>query len=317
MNPIAGGVARHGELAESVRKTETYAAGLHAKSFNTVSVQTHYTSAPGHASQIVAELVETPREGELVIVSAGGDGTHGEVVRVLVPAAEKIDATVIRLPMGTGNDGADAPTFAEACGLLTFGTRLTGVPFVRVTEATGQQHFAFNIASLGLDAYVTDVGNRLKRIVPGDIYKGVADVATLFYEPVIGIGETRARIEFPSGESDTLVGRFIIFALGASGHRSYGDGKAVLPGADNLCAIETVGLRRKLQLKSLLYDGRHTGEPEVTMRNCRRVELHYDGKVPMQLDGEGVWLTPESFPITMEVAEAPIGRLTLNGEGPG
>lgn len=315
VNPVAGGVARHATLAASVQITETYAAGLHAKSFGAVSVRTHYTTAPGHASQIVAELVAKPRDGELVVVSAGGDGTHGEVLRVLVDAAEPIDATAIRLPMGTGNDGADAPTFAEACGLLTFGTRLTGVPFVRVTEATGRRHYAFNIASLGLDAYVTDVGNRLKRIVPGDIYKGVADVATLFYEPVFGIRESRALLETSSGERETVAGRFIIFAFGATGRRSYGDGKTVLPGEENLCAIETVGLRRKLELKSLLYAGRHTAEPEVTMRSCRRLELHYDGKVPMQLDGEGVWLTADSFPLTMEVSKAPIGRLTMNGTG--
>lgn len=275
------------------------------------------TERPGHASDIVSELLDRTDGKQLFIVSAGGDGTHGEVLSRLVDVPGTVDATAIRLPMGTGNDGADAASMSEACGLLTFGVRHAGLPYVHVSDAAGRSWDAFNIVSLGLDAFVTDIGNRLKRLVPGDIYKSIADVATLFYEPAVGIGITEAHLRLRDGTEEDVSGNFIIFAVGTSGNRSYGDGKKVLPGTENLCAIETAGLRRKLALKSLLYDGRHTAEPEVLMRECSFVRLEYPGRVAMQLDGEALWLDSGSFPLEMELRHAPIGRITLEPAGHG
>jgi diacylglycerol kinase family enzyme len=313
VNPVAGGVAKPGQLEHSVETIEAYAAGLHDKKLHAVRVTTHLTKEPGHARRIVAGLTADAGDHELVVVSAGGDGTHGEVLTALVEAPAGVDATAVRLPMGTGNDGADAPTFGEACGILRFGTLRRRLPFVRVTDARGRNHYAFNIVSLGLDAYVTVTGNKFKRVFPGDIYKAVADVSTLFYEPAIGIKEMSAEVHDGKRRIETISGRFIIFAVGATGHRNYGDGKAVLPGEENLCAIRTVGIRRKLTLKSLLYEGKHVEEPEVTMRRCTRVTIDYPGKIPMQLDGEGLWLSPDCFPLVFEVTHAAVGRLVLDG----
>jgi len=47
--------------------------------------------------------------------------------------------------------------------------------------------YSFNIASVGLDAFVADMTNRLKRILPGDSYRFWVDVATLFYDRVYDV----------------------------------------------------------------------------------------------------------------------------------
>ncbi|MDR3247767.1 MAG: acylglycerol kinase family protein, partial [Treponema sp.] len=71
------------------------------------------TAGPGDAGKAVAEWTDAEERGKekapfCLIVTAGGDGTSLEVLSALYRAPENVRErfAVLRLPLGTGNDGA-------------------------------------------------------------------------------------------------------------------------------------------------------------------------------------------------------------------
>lgn len=287
-----------------------------------LSVRFHVTHYVGHAREISNRLLSSPPAGPHLIVSAGGDGTHADVLSAFDAdgqATQAQDGTdpvyFVRLPFGTGNDGADAPDLAGVVRLLLGSAepRRTGKLVVRPKGMS--QFTGFNIASIGLDAYVAYLTNRLKGRFAGDLYKLIADVMTLLYERLVGAETMRVETVDDQGRGHELTGRFLLLALGVSGYRRYGGGKLVLPTYENLCAIEPLGLMGKLRLKALFYRGAHIHEPNVHMRAVRRITVHYERSIPLQIDGETVWLEPDNFPLEMKVLPprvpvlvAPVGR---------
>jgi diacylglycerol kinase family enzyme len=271
-----------------------------------VEVRFHRTERAGHARELATAIIATPPEPGSVrlVVSAGGDGTHNEVMSAAV-AAGMVRGTAdrrtwfFRFPLGTGNDGADTHSVPAACRVLSGGGRERTAGYLSVKRQDGEPLYGFNIASIGLDAYVALLTNRLKGSVPGDLYKLLADVMTLLYERIVGIGEMR--LQWGDGAGADLTRRFVLCALGVSGHRDYGDHKPILPGDDNLCAIETRGVVGKIRLKGQVYRGEHVAERGVHMAQATRVTIEYGARIPLQIDGETRWLEPDDFPLVMEV----------------
>ena len=262
------------------------------------AVRFHYTHYVGHAMELALEEAEE-HGSRLLLVSAGGDGTHGEVMRAALSIGQE-RAAVVRMPLGTGNDGADAPDLESAVAILTGKAIEQRAGHLRIEPTNLRTHYGFNIASIGLDAYIASVTNRLKRHFRGDLYKVVADVATLFYQQLVGVAPMTLSIA--SGETtEVLEGEYMLTAIGVSGNRMYGGGKRVLPGKENLCAIEPLGLLGKIKLKALFYEGAHVHEPTVTMREATDVRVEYSRRVPMQVDGESLWLSPDHFPVRFTV----------------
>ncbi|HUX50728.1 MAG TPA: diacylglycerol kinase family protein [Spirochaetia bacterium] len=330
VNPVAGRVARHHILTHELAVVRSFLDRLRTIYPNhnphdvlpAANTMLHISERPGNAALITRNIIDSmlPTGGAALaadaprrlLVSVGGDGTHEEVLSVLYQADPSVlqRLEIFRLPMGTGNDAADAGEVQEACELLYGGENSRRISALRV-QATGlDPFFSFNIASMGLDAFVTDVTNRLRGVVPGDTYKAIADVATLFYEPTFRRGPMEIRIESPEGSQETLSGRFVLLAMGVSGHRVYGGAKPVLPGDENLCIVSSVSVIRKIQLKKLFYSGTHVDQPETTMRKARRIVVQYDGKIPVQVDGESRWLHPEHFPVSIEILEPRVHVLT-------
>jgi len=307
LNYKAGGFTSRRRFAEHVRAVEQFVGELSesGRAPRETSAGIYFTEYRGHARDIAQEIVlgTNGDERRRLVISAGGDGTHGDLMSVFLHADPAIRERlcVFRMPFGTGNDGADAKTVYQACTLLATATTFSRANAVRVTAAGREPLYAFNIASIGIDAYVTDTTNKLKGLVPGDIYKVIADAATLFYEPVYKVRPMKLEFTDPSGARTELEGRFILLAVGTSGHREYGNGKRILPTEDNLCAIRRVGLIRKLEMKKRVYNGTHIGQDITESAGAQRVEIRYEGRVPMQLDGEAVWLDADDFPLVMEV----------------
>jgi diacylglycerol kinase family enzyme len=92
-----------------------------------------------------------------------------------------------------------------------------------------------------------------------------------------------------------------MFVMGISGGRTYGGHLPVLPGEDNICVVGRMGVLAKIRNKKLFFLGRHGELSEVTFYRAPRVEVHYEGSIPMQLDGEMVLLTEQDFPVRLEV----------------
>ncbi len=307
VNPAAGGISGRRVFSRCIATAHSVAAQVEGKVATPpnavwpVDFHVHLTDDIAHGHEIAQRIGGTRG----VVVTAGGDGTHEEVMEGFAAAGPQACEGLAfhRLPMGTGNDAPFDPDLHHALHTLARAdsTRPTGA--VRVTTAEGRTRYSFNIASLGVDAYVTDVSNRVKRVIPGDIYRAVADVSVIFYEPLYKLKKMEIRLTpFSEAEPPTSVtGTFLLLALGISGRRTYGDGKRVLPGDENFCAMRNTTLRRRLALRKTFYAGGHVYEPEAVVRSARSCEIDYHGKIPVQFDGEALWLNQSSFPITMEV----------------
>ena len=285
------------------------------------------TDGPGAAAKIAGALTEEAAAYDTpfyLIITAGGDGTSREVLSVLyhVPEALRSRMAVLRLPMGTGNDGADAPELAAALDLLLKPTRIVFTPALRLLTAPNgpaaiaaesQSPFlAFNILSVGLDAFVTHMTNKMKGKFPGDFYKLWVDIAALFYDRLYTVGFLDVKaLDTQGGELLSLHEKILLLAVGASGHRTYGSQKKILPDSRNVCMLRQMSLSRKLALKGLLNTGGHSDKDEAIMLNAHRVV--FSGRHPMlvQMDGETVLLKQEDFPAAIELTAPVIPVLKL------
>jgi diacylglycerol kinase family enzyme len=279
------------------------------------------TRFPGHAGKIVELMLKeastelgveasTSKPPFYLIICAGGDGTSLEALTVLYRAAPEIrtNFAVVRFPMGTGNDGADARDLAGALNLLLSPCRVELTRAVRLTTArAGKGPFlAFNILSVGLDAFVTHMTNKMKGDLPGDFYKLWVDIASLLYDRIYKVGPLDLRVfDDTSGveEGRTLRETVLLMAVGASGHRTYGSNKRILPDNRNVCLVRQMPLLRKLALKGLFTTGAHVDKSESLLFNARRVEFRGEHPILAQMDGETVLLQPKDFPAAIELTE--------------
>jgi len=309
VNPRAGFFKRRSTLVRQVFELEHKLQDLRSRypgrrvEINTV----HFTERPGHAHQIAdAILAKEARERrgiEHLVVGCGGDGTANEICRAFVTADDALLERIklLRLPLGTGNDAADAATFDEAYDLILGDQRTVRTGAVAVTVADGTVYWAFNIASIGFDAYIADLTNRFKRLIPGQAYKALVNLGTLFYGQVVHPGPMD--IHLFDGRLETEVKGMVpsMVVVGASGHRTYGGHMPVLPGDENVCIVDGMSILRKIAQKKLFYLGTHGELPEVSFHRADRVDIDYRGSIPLNLDGEIAWLAEKDFPLNLKV----------------
>lgn len=234
-----------------------------------------------------------------VIISLGGDGTHNQVMHhgsMIMP-----DATFVRLPLGSGNDGVVAQTLTEALDELNGPIAVTQIPAVVATTAAGAVYRAFNIVSLGIDAFVPIIHQRLRRFMPGNTYRIIANPAILFYQRIVQLQPATIR-----GETAPV----LLLAMGVTGHRTYGDHIRILPGPENVCIVQSTGLREIFTLKAKLLHGTHGQDPHVKMFSESALTIEYSGRIPIQFDGEAFWLEPADFPLQLKVDPAAVRTIT-------
>jgi diacylglycerol kinase family enzyme len=314
VNPRAGFFKRRVTLQRQVFELEHKLQDLRRRDpgrrveINTV----HFTERPGHAHQIAdAILAKEARERrgiEHLVIGCGGDGTANEICRAFVTADDsQLDRIkLLRLPLGTGNDTADARTFDEAYDLILGDQHTARTGAVAVTVADGTVYWAFNIASVGFDAYIADLTNRFKRMIPGQAYKALVNIGTLFYGQVVHPQPMGIRLFDGRRETGVKGMTPSMVVVGASGHRTYGGHMPVLPGDDNVCIVDAMSIVRKIQQKKLFYLGTHGELPEVRFHRADRVDIDYPSRLPLQLDGEIVWLEPKDFPLSLRLVNAKI-----------
>ncbi|AEF86375.1 diacylglycerol kinase [Treponema primitia ZAS-2] len=280
------------------------------------------TQGPGTAGKIVKALLEeasSTRSGGNapfhLLITAGGDGTSLEALTVLytAPAALRSNFAVLRLPMGTGNDGADARELDGVLDRLIHPSTVEYARALRLTTASGKGPFmAFNILSVGLDAFVTHMTNKMKGKLPGDSYKLWVDIASLLYDRLYKVGHMDVRAFDEAGRQVEDFGeKVLLLAVGASGHRTYGSNKRILPDERNVCVVQQMSLFRKVALKGLFTTGGHIHKPESKPFNAHRVEFRGENPILAQMDGEAVLLKPEDFPAAIELTELAIPVLKL------
>jgi diacylglycerol kinase family enzyme len=221
-----------------------------------------------------------------------------------LPESLKDRFAILRLPLGTGNDGADSWELDGALLRLLAPSKISFARAVKLTTATaGKGPFlAFNILSVGLDAFVTHMTNKMKLSFPGDSYKLWVDIASLFYDRVYTVGLMTAQFfDETGGLIGTLEQKTLLLAVGASGKRTYGSHKRILPDSRNVCVVKQMPLLRKVALKDLFTTGEHITKAESTLYNATRVVFSIANPILAQMDGEAVRLEPADFPATIEL----------------
>jgi len=316
-NPYAGFFKRQPTVRRHIQELETRLSDLRLRyprrkvEINTV----HFTEYPGHARLIAERILareERAHSGiEHLLIACGGDGTSNEICTALVDGDPSLldRLKLLRLPLGTGNDVADAATFSQAYDLILGPQRTVRTGALHVTTGSGASLYSFNIGSVGLDAYIAGLTNKFKRAIPGDAYKLMVDVGSLFYERRVRPGPMDIRLCHEGRE--TRIGGFLpsMVVVGISGGRTYGGHMPVLPGAENVCLISSMSVMKKLRSKTLLFRGRHGELPEVRFASADRVDIEYPSRLPLQLDGELTWLDGSDFPLSFRVLRPRINVL--------
>ncbi|HPS44420.1 MAG TPA: diacylglycerol kinase family protein [Treponemataceae bacterium] len=320
-NPVAGGFTIKKRAAQNRQYLERALKAVEGKPIlvRSASAVLYETKSAEHAGVLAREVFsaaiadEEPDALYLVII-AGGDGTSLDVqteyaqtcvLRKETRLSEKV--CLLRLPFGTGNDGSDGRTLDESLALLTDQAHFEKQCAVRVYPAQGRENaqwFAFNIASVGVDAFITDMTNRMKRFFPGDFYKVCVDIACLFYAMYYTIGKMTVVMTKRDGiHVLNQSGRFLLMLMGASGYRTYGSNQKILPDENNVCGVREMSLGRKLSLRSGFKSGKHAQYPETILCKAEKMVIYYGERILLQLDGEANLLYPADFPITMELTD--------------
>jgi diacylglycerol kinase family enzyme len=312
-NPKAGGFKRRRFADKRRRELQQVVAAAEALPLRLgeVRVHLHLTERCGHASAIAQRVVERSeangQDSMHLLMTAGGDGTSLETAeRLLHLPKESVNRfALLRLPMGTGNDGSEGRDLVTALGRFLGAVKLErrGAVQVRPASEGGKSPlWAFNIASIGLDAYVAEKTNKLKAIFPGDSYKFWVDVATMFYDRAYKVVPMALRAWDENGKlfHETTKDRLFV-AMGASGNRQYGSNTRILPGSENVVTVSQTSLLRKLLIKGSIASGRHEGIREVEHFTATRLDVEYDERIPLQCDGETEELARCDFPLIMEL----------------
>ena len=324
------------ETLEKTSQLSECAASIEYKIFS--------TEYAGHAKDltrsVVSQLIATDSgkdDTENLIITAGGDGTSLEVQTSLYKCAmegpKHSDAimnkiTILRLPLGTGNDGTDGHSIEETFELLKGGLVFSNSRAVRVypeNEVSEQQAaeaakairknpakycdpnfkapwYSFNIASMGVDAYVVYMTNTVKKKLPGNFYHLCVPVSGVIYDKDFPSGTAKIELYGPADKKlDEITTKITLMAFGASGYRVYGGGHKVLPNNHNLCIAPKISLLKLIMQNNKFVDGSFVGTNLASLHTVEKVRISYDKAILMQCDGETVMLTPAHFPLIMEL----------------
>lgn len=313
------------------------------------------TEYAGHAKDltysVVSQLIATDLNDdkcENLIVTAGGDGTSLEVQTALFKCAmegpKHSDAimnkiAILRLPLGTGNDGTDGHCIEETIEMLKGGLIFSNSRAIRVypenevsdeeilasAKAFGKNPakycnpefkapwYSFNITSMGVDAYVVYMTNTVKAKLPGNFYHLCVPLSGILYDKDFPSGNASIELfERQDVKTEEINTKITLMAFGASGYRVYGGGHKILPDSNNLCIAPKVSLATLICCNNKFADGSFVGTNLAQLKTVEKIRINYDKPILMQCDGETVMLTPKHFPLIMELTQPCLRVLITN-----
>jgi len=260
VNPTAGGGRAAARIAE-------------IKSNMTGEFRILTTNAPMDAKTFAEQAI---CEGAKKVVAVGGDGTVQEIVSGIVGA----DCTFGVLPCGSGNDFIKSVGISanlSTAGYLDI-IRGGGIRKIDLIKLNG---FCFaNIGSIGIDAQIVNVAQKLKKNLRGGSYVAAALYCTMT------CGPTRMKIVVDGVEYN----RDFTLAAVCNGW-VYGGGFKIAPSAKNddgyitLCLIDGMSKPAMTALFPSVMSAKHVSLKEVHFINCKNVEINFEGGQLVNLDG--------------------------------
>jgi len=249
-----------------------------------------YTEAPLHATELARQAIARGCERLIVL---GGDGT----VQETAVALEGSETALGIVRAGTGNDFSRThlipsdPT--EALALACEGTSRE----FDLGRVNG--HLFVNIAGLGFDAEVAAFcHNRFRKAGPVIYIFGVFAMLVGFSPQMMTFTLDGVRHEE----------RCLVLAVGNG--RYYGGGMMMCPAADpgdglfDVCVGGNLGKLETIRLLTLVFSGRHVGQPGITIYRAKRVVVDSPAPLSIHADGEPVGRVPAEFTLAS-------GRLRL------
>ena len=260
-------------------------------------VDTHWTRAPGHATELAHEAAAA---GYDAVIAAGGDGTVNEVVNGIAGTRTALAA----IPGGTANvwirecGGPRHPGAVAA--LLERGRRR------RVDLGIAGDRYFLLMASCGLDSAVAAMVTAQAKARFGRM----AYVARGLRELARYAGVTA---EITAGDASWR-GPLLLALLGNT--RSYGGMLRIShqaradDGLLDLVIYPAAGIGGFTRQLARTVAGRHHQGPGALYRQVREVTVRTEPAVPVQADGELVGMTPMRFGIAPSALEVilPAGR---------
>ena len=255
------------------------------------------TAHPGHATELARQAL---RDGFECIVSAGGDGTHHEVVEGFFDKGETVapEASLGILPLGTGSDLARTlglPRGELALPHLANGQTIqTDIIATEYTTADGGTALGYciNVAHTGAGAAVADRVNRTTKFFGGfaSFLWGVLATLATYDNKLMDLDIDGVKISGPC--------RNVIAANGVYD----GGGIRVAPkarlnsGVMEVYVIGNLGRIEGFTNVRLLYQGRLMDRPDVVQYfQARRIVAKSAEPVLINLDGEVVDGLPATF----------------------
>ena len=264
MDFIVNARSGHGLGSKNLKKITTYCDK------NNIKYNVHITSAPGHATKIASDLVES---GSKTIVAVGGDGTFNEVLNGITSFE---NTSLGFIPSGRGNDfarGMNLPKDPINALKIILRNETDYLDYIQIGEKR-----CLNIAGTGLDIDV------LKRVAgrPGKItYLSSLLYCVNHFEPyAIDItldGETK---------------HYKSVIAGICNGNQFGGGLKLSPLSkqnDGLLDLVIINMPPNGNIWPALIkflQGKHIDLPITTHIKCEQVVITPTDGRPVQMDGE-------------------------------
>lgn len=288
VNPAAG----HGRAGGRWEKARALAKNLYP------DMELVRTEKAGHGRELAREAVS---DGVDLVVAVGGDGTLGEVVDgyLAVPESARRNTTLSTYPAGSGCDFAGhmgVPREPEAWAkFLAEGNRRrldAGRATFRAADGAPRSRHFLNVAALGLPGEVALSVDRHGKFLGGTM--------TYLVEGVLAVLAAKARpMRLTVDGVAELEARYHLVA--AANTSTFGGGMRLAPDADaedgllDLLTISDMTRPELLAMMPRAYSGTHAGRSGVTLRRARRVEIHSEEPLPLNIDGDADGLAPVVF----------------------
>ena len=285
VNPAAG----HGRAGARWAKAHELAKRIYP------GLELARTDRPGHGRELSRAACES---GVELIVAVGGDGTVGEIVDgyLSVPDAARRNSVIATFPAGSGCDFANhmgIPREPEAWAKAFEAGQRTRLDAGRATfrgadGAPRSRHF-LNVAALGIPGDVAVTVARRGKFLGGTL--------TYLVEGALAVMTARARSVrlVVDGVAEPAARYHLVAAANTS---TFGGGMKLAPGADaqdgllDLITIADMSRARLMTLLPKAYSGGHVGLPGVALRRAKRIEIHCDAPMPLNLDGDADGAAP-------------------------
>jgi diacylglycerol kinase (ATP) len=257
------------------------------------------TTCAGEAIELARAAV---LDGRPLVVAAGGDGTLNEVANGFFVDGERIQgpSRLGMLPMGSGGDfrrtlGIPAELEAAAAVLLAGRARRIDAGKVTCVEPDGGTvvRVFVNIADAGIGGDVSDRVNRGFKLISGEVTFTVAALLTM-----LSWRNKSMHVVIDGDEVDIVAQQVVV-----ANCRYYGGGMKIAPdaipddGRLDVVLVGDVGRLENLRGLRQVRDGTHLGNPKMSHRLARRVEVTSDEVVRLDVDGEQPGAVPAKFEV--------------------